>query len=302
VALQHALPDIQRVGVLGAGQMGGGIAQVTAQAGFAVVLCEVDDATLERGLEGIEARLERAVRRGRLGADEAKAARARIRGTVSYDDLRDRDLVIEAVTESLELKLKAWRRLDSCVKGTALLATNTSSISVVDLAAVTERPERVIGLHFFYPVPRMRLLEVVQTVMSDREAVEAGVEFGRRLGKRTVIAKDTKGFVVNRLLMPYLLDAVRAYENKVGSIEEIDEAMRLGAGYPMGPFTLLDFVGLDTTNAIADIMWDEYRETRFAAPPTLRRLVAAGYYGRKSGKGFYDYSGETPVPLDPLAL
>jgi 3-hydroxybutyryl-CoA dehydrogenase len=297
-----ALADIQLVGVLGAGQMGSGIAQVTAQAGFEVVLCDVDDATLERGIEAIEAQLARAVKRGRMAEDEARATRERIRGTVAYDDLADRDLVIEAITESLDVKLRAWRRLDACVDGSALLATNTSSISVVDLAAVTERPERVIGLHFFYPVPRMKLLEVVQTVMSDRAAVEAGIDFGRRLGKHTVIAKDTKGFIVNRLLVPYLLDAVRAYENKVGSIEEIDEAMRLGAGYPMGPFTLLDFVGLDTTNAIADIMWDEYRETRFAAPPTLRRLVAAGFYGRKSGKGFYDYSGDTPVPLDPLAL
>jgi 3-hydroxybutyryl-CoA dehydrogenase len=297
-----ALADIQRVGVLGAGQMGSGIAQVTAQAGFEVVLCDVDDATLARGVEGIEGRLARAVKRGRLSHHDATATRQRLHGTVAYEDLRDRDLVIEAITENLEVKLRAWRKLDRCVDGAALLATNTSSISVVDLAAVTERPERVIGLHFFYPVPRMQLLEVVQTVMSDREAVEAGIDFGRRLGKHTVLAKDTKGFIVNRLLMPYLLDAVRAYENKVGSIEEIDQAMRLGAGYPMGPFTLLDFVGLDTTNAIADIMWDEYRETRFAAPPTLRRLVAAGYYGRKSGKGFYDYSGDTPVPLDPLAL
>ena len=294
--------QIERVGVLGAGQMGGGIAQVSAQAGFEVVLCEVDEAALGRGLEAIEHQLERAVTRGRLGEDEARAARERIRGTTAYEDLEDRDLVIEAVTESLEVKLKAWRRLDRAVRDGALLATNTSSISVVDLAAVTERPQRVIGLHFFYPVPRMGLLEVVSTVMSAREAVEEGVEFGRRLGKHTVIARDSKGFMVNRLLVPYLLDAIRAYENKVGSIEEIDEAMRLGAGYPMGPFTLLDFVGLDTTNAIADIMWDEYRETRFAAPPTLRRLVAAGYYGRKSGKGFYDYSGDAPVPLDPLAL
>ena len=297
-----ALADIQRVGVLGAGQMGSGIAQVTAQAGFEVVLCDVDDATLGRGMEGIEARLARAVRRGRISHHDERATRERLHATVAYEDFRDRDLVIEAITESLEVKLRAWRQLDRCVDGEALLATNTSSISVVDLAAVTERPGRVIGLHFFYPVPRMQLLEVVQTVMSDREAVEAGIEFGRRLGKHTVVAKDTKGFIVNRLLVPYLLDAVRAYENKVGSIEEIDQAMRLGAGYPMGPFTLLDFVGLDTTNAIADIMWDEYRETRFAAPPTLRRLVAAGYYGRKSGKGFYDYSGDTPVPLDPLAL
>jgi 3-hydroxybutyryl-CoA dehydrogenase len=302
VALTDGLPDIKRVGVLGAGQMGGGIAQVTAQAGFEVVLCEVDQAALERGLEGIDHRLARAVKRGRSSDEEAQAARQRIRGTVSYDDLRDTDLVIEAVTESLEVKLGAWRRLDRCVRDGAILATNTSSISVVDLAAATERPERVIGLHFFYPVSRMGLLEVVQTVMSAREAVEAGIEFGRRLGKHTVLARDTKGFIVNRLLVPYLLDAIRAYENKVGSIEEIDEAMRLGAGYPMGPFTLLDFVGLDTTKAIADIMWDEYRETRFAAPPTLRRLVSAGYFGRKSGKGFYDYSGDRPVPLDPLAL
>jgi 3-hydroxybutyryl-CoA dehydrogenase len=300
--MENGYPEIHRVGVLGAGQMGHGIAQVTARAGFEVVLCEIDEPTLERGLAAIESSLQRAVKRGRCKPEEARAVRERIHGTVSYDELHDRDLVIEAITENLEIKLHAWRDLDRRVREGAVLASNTSSISVVDLAAVTERPERVIGLHFFYPVTRMDLLEVVGTVMSDRAAVEVGVAFGERLGKHTVVAKDTKGFIVNRLLMPYLLDAVRAYENKVGSIEEIDEGMRLGAGHPMGPFTLLDFVGLDTTKAIADIMWDEYRETRFAAPPTLRRLVAAGYYGRKTGKGFYDYSGDPPVPLDPLAL
>jgi 3-hydroxybutyryl-CoA dehydrogenase len=300
--MNDGYPEIERVGVLGAGQMGHGIAHVTAQAGFDVVLCEVDELTLERGLASIDASLERAVKRGRCKAEDAITTRERIHGTVDYEALEDRDLVIEAITENLEIKLRAWRRLDKAVRSGAVLATNTSSISVVDLAAVTDRPERVIGLHFFYPVPRMRLLEVVGTVMSDRAAVEAGVRFGDRLGKYTVVAKDTKGFVVNRLLMPYLLDAIRAYENKVGSIEEIDEGMKLGAGHPMGPFTLLDFVGLDTINAIADIMWDEYRETRFAAPPTLRRLVAAGYYGRKTGRGFYDYSGDTPRACDPLAL
>ncbi len=294
--------EIRRVGVLGAGQMGRGIAQVSARSGFDVVLCEVDEPTLERGLEGIDASLERAVKRGRCKPEEARATRDRIHGTVDPAELADRDLVIEAITENLEVKLRAWRELDRTVRAGAILATNTSSISVVDLAAVTDRPERVIGLHFFYPVTRMDLLEVVGTVMSERAAVEAGVRFGERLGKQTVLAKDTKGFIVNRLLIPYLLDAVRAYENKVGSIEEIDEGMKLGAGHPMGPFTLLDFVGLDTTNAIADIMWDEYRETRFAAPPTLRRLVAAGYFGRKTGKGFYDYAGDSPVPLDPLSL
>ncbi len=294
--------DIEKVGILGAGQMGHGIAQVSAQAGFDVVLCDIDRGTLDSGLQGIEQQLRRAVERGRLEETDAAAALARVHGTTDYADLGDRDLVIEAITENLEVKLRAWRQLDKSVGPDALLATNTSSISVIDLAAVTERPSQVIGLHFFYPVQRMQLLEVVQTVTSARAAVEAGIAFGERLGKQTVLSKDTKGFIVNRLLVPYLLDAVRAYENKVGSIEEIDEGMRLGAGHPMGPFTLLDFVGLDTTNAIADIMWDEYRETRFAAPPTLRRLVAAGFFGRKSGKGFYDYSGDTPVPLDPLAL
>ena len=230
---------------------------------------------------------------------EADAVRGRIHGTLEYGDLADCDLVIEAITENLERKLEMWRELDGIVKDGAVFATNTSSLSVIDQAAATGRPNRFIGLHFFNPAQVMPLLEVVQTVTTDDDALKTGFEFGEKLGKLTVHAKDKTGFIVNRLLVPYMLDAIRAYEEGVGSIEQIDAAMKAGANHPMGPFTLLDFVGLDTTKSIADIMFDEYRERRFAAPPTLRKMVSAGFYGRKSGRGFYDYSGEKPVAVDP---
>ena len=231
--------------------------------------------------------------------DEADAVRGRIHGTLHYGDLGDSDLVVEAITEDLGMKLDMWRELDGVVKDGAVLATNTSSLSVIDQAVATKRPNRFIGLHFFNPPQVMPLLEVVQTVTTDEESLKTGFEFGEKLGKLTVHAKDKTGFIVNRLLVPYLLDAIRAYEEGVGSIEQIDAAMKAGANHPMGPFTLLDFVGLDTTKSIADIMFDEYRERRFAAPPTLRKMVSAGFYGRKSGRGFYDYSGEQPEPVDP---
>jgi 3-hydroxybutyryl-CoA dehydrogenase len=290
--------EISRVGVLGAGLMGHGIAQIVAQAGYDVVLREVDQDHLDKGIGRIEKQLGRAVEKGRMEQSDADAVRGRIQGTLDYGDFGDCDLVIEAITEDLGLKLEMWGELDPVVKDGAVMATNTSSLSVIDQAASTKRPDRFIGLHFFNPPQVMPLLEVVQTVTTDEESLATGFELGEKLGKETVHAKDKTGFVVNRLLVPYMLDAIRAYEEGVGTIEQIDAAMKAGANHPMGPFTLLDFVGLDTTKSIADIMFDEYREKRFAAPPTLRKMVAAGFYGRKSGRGFYDYSGDQPVAAE----
>jgi 3-hydroxybutyryl-CoA dehydrogenase len=291
--------EISKVGVLGAGLMGHGIAQIAAQAGWDVVLREVDQAHLDKGLGRIEKQLGRAVEKGRMEQADADGVRGRINTTLDYADLADCDLVVEAITEDLQLKVDMWRELDGIVKDGAVLATNTSSLSVIDQAVATKRPNRFVGLHFFNPPQVMPLLEVVQTVTTDEESLKTGFEFGERLGKLTVHAKDKTGFIVNRLLVPYLLDAIRAYEEGVGSIEQIDAAMKAGANHPMGPFTLLDFVGLDTTKSIADIMFDEYRERRFAAPPTLRKMVAAGWHGTKTGRGFYDYSGDKPVAVDP---
>jgi 3-hydroxybutyryl-CoA dehydrogenase len=291
--------EISKVGVCGAGLMGHGIAQIAAQAGYDVVLREVDQARLDKGIGRIEKQLARAVEKERIDQAEADAVRGRIHGTLDYSDFAGCDLVIEAITEDLEAKLELWRELDAIVKDGAVFATNTSSLSVIDQAASTKRPERFIGLHFFNPPQVMPLLEVVQTVTTDEDSLATGFVLGEKLGKETVHAKDKTGFIVNRLLVPYMLDAIRAFEEGVGSIEQIDAAMKAGANHPMGPFTLLDFVGLDTTKSIADIMFDEYRERRFAAPPTLRKMVSAGFYGRKSGRGFYDYSGDKPVAVDP---
>jgi 3-hydroxybutyryl-CoA dehydrogenase len=291
--------EISKVGVVGAGLMGHGIAQIAAQAGWDVVLREVDQGKLDKGIGRIEKQLGRAVEKGRMEQADADGVRGRIDGTLDYGDFADCDLVVEAITEDLQLKVDMWRELDGIVKDGAVLATNTSSLSVIDQAVATKRPERFVGLHFFNPPQVMPLLEVVQTVTTDEESLKTGFEFGEKLGKLTVHAKDKTGFIVNRLLVPYLLDAIRAYEEGVGSIEQIDAAMKAGANHPMGPFTLLDFVGLDTTKSIADIMFDEYRERRFAAPPTLRKMVAAGWHGTKTGRGFYDYSGEKPVAVDP---
>src|SRR3954447_3780431 len=290
--------DISKVGVLGAGLMGHGIAQVSAQAGYDVVLREVDQERLDKGLGRIQKQLARAVEKEKMTQDDADAVLGRIQGTLDYGDFADCDLVIEAITEDLDKKLEMWKELDGIVKDGAVLATNTSSLSVIDQAASTKRPDRFIGLHFFNPPQVMALLEVVQTVTTDDEPLKTGFEFGEKLGKLTVHAKDKTGFIVNRLLVPFLLDAIRAYEEGTGSIEEIDAAMKAGAAHPMGPFTLSDFVGLDTLASIAAIMFDEYRERRCAPPPTLRKMIAAGYYGRKSGRGFYDYSGDEPKVVD----
>ncbi len=290
--------DIKRVGVVGCGLMGHGIAQVCAQAGYEVAVREVSKERLDTGIGKIKKQLARAVEKGRMEQSRADEVLGRITPTLDYQDFADCDLVIEAITEDLDMKLEMWRALDDIVKQEALFATNTSSLGAVNQAAVTKRPQHFLGLHFFNPAQVMPLLEVVQAITTSTGALEAGFEFGQSLGKTVVHARDKTGFIVNRLLIPYLLDAIRAWEEGFGSIQQIDTAMKGGANHPMGPFELLDFVGLDTSHSVGEIMFDEYRERRFAPPPTLRKLVAAGHLGRKSGRGFYDYSGEAPVPID----
>ncbi len=294
------MTEITKLGVLGCGLMGHGITQVAAQSGLEVVVREVDQTALDKGVGKIEKQLARAVDKGRSSQEEADAVRGRIHGTLEYGDLAESDLVIEAITEDLARKLEMWKEVDAIVKPEAFLATNTSSLPVIDQAAATSRPDRFVGLHFFNPVQVMKLLEVIRGVTTSDEAFQAGMDFGQRLGKLTVQTRDTAGFIVNRLLVPYLLDGMRGYEEGIGSIAEIDAAMQAGAGHPMGPLTLSDFVGLDTMGAICDVMFDEYREKRFARPPILNKMLAAGWFGRKSGTGFYDYSGEEPVPNPQL--
>jgi len=288
--------DIKKVGVLGAGLMGHGIAQVTAAAGYDVVLREVDDATLQKGIGRIEKQLAKAVEKGKSTQEDADAVRGRIQGTVDYNDLADCDLVIEAITEDLGRKLDMWKQVDAIVKPDAVFATNTSSLAVIDQAASTTRPSQFVGLHYFNPAQVMKLVEVIRAVTTSDEAFDVAHRFAQAQGKLAIPTKDKAGFIVNRLLVPYMLDAMRAYEEGVGSVDEIDEAMKAGAGHPMGPLTLADFVGLDTLGSICDVLFDEFRERRFAQPPTLRKMLSAGWYGRKSGMGFYDYSGEAPAP------
>jgi 3-hydroxybutyryl-CoA dehydrogenase len=275
--------------------MGHGIAQVVAQAGYQVVVREDDEALLVKGIAMIDKQLARAVERGRTSQEAAGAVRARIEGTIEYGALADCDLVVEAITEDPVLKRDMWRVVDSIVKPEAVFATNTSSLSVIEQAASTSRPERFVGLHFFNPAQVMKLLEVVRCLTTSDETYALALEFGQRLGKLTVQTRDQTGFIVNRLLIPYMLDAIRAYEEGVGSISEIDEAMKAGAGHPMGPLTLCDFIGLDTLGSICDAMFSEFRERRFAEPPMLRKMLAAGWHGKKSGTGFYEYSGDSPV-------
>jgi len=281
--------EIRKVGVLGCGLMGSGIAQVCATAGFDVTVLEVDQKFLDKGFAGIEKSLAKFAEKGTI-KETPQAIRARLKGTTNMKDLADCDIVVEAVIENIAEKKKMYAALDDVVQPDAIFASNTSSISITELMAATKRPHRFIGLHFFNPVPLMKLVEVVRTIATADDVFETAYEFGKKLGKVPVRTSDKTGFIVNRLLVPYLLDAVRAYEEGVGSIEDIDTSMKLGCGYPMGPFTLLDFVGLDTTYYITHVMYDEFRERRFASPPLLKRLVMAGWYGRKTGKGFYDYS------------
>jgi 3-hydroxybutyryl-CoA dehydrogenase len=288
--------QIRKLGVVGCGLMGHGITQVAAQAGYDVVVRELDQGALEKGIGKIEKQLARAVERGKLEQGDADAIRGRIEPTLDYGALAGSDLVIEAMTEDLAGKLAMWRELDGIVRPEAVFATNTSSLPVIDQAASTTRPDRFLGIHFFNPAQVMKLVEVVRAVTTSDEAFATGSAFVDSLGKLGVPTRDRAGFIVNRLLVPYMLDAMRAYEEGVGAIDEIDTAMKAGAGHPMGPLTLADFVGLDTLGSICDVLFDEFRERRFAQPPVLRKMLAACWYGTKSGMGFYDYSGEEPTP------
>lgn len=288
------MAEIKTVGVLGAGLMGSGIAQVAAQAGLHTRVREVSDALCARGISTIEKQLARAVEKGKLDDGARHASLDRLHFTTDLGALRDCDIIIEAVTEDLEVKNALWRELDALCPPHTIFASNTSSLTIAAMAAATSRADRMVGLHFFNPVPVMKLVEVVRTVTTSDATFQAAFEFAGGLGKEPIAAKDSSGFVVNLLLVPYMLDAITALERGVASVEDIDKGMQLGTGHPMGPFTLLDFVGLDTTFKIAEIMFDEYREKRYAPPPLLRRMVLAGMYGRKSGKGFYDYSVDPP--------
>ena len=281
---------IQKVGVVGCGLMGSGIAQVCAAAGFATVVREVAPELVQKGLKGIEKNLARLVEKGALTDAASGEIRGRLTGTTVIDDLKDCDLVIEAIIEQLPAKKELFRALDDICPAATIFASNTSSLTITEIAAGTKRAPRFVGLHFFNPVPVMKLVEVVRTITTDPALYEEMVGFAEKLGKTAVRAHDSTGFIVNRLLVPYLLDAIRALEEGVGSIEDIDNSMKLGCGHPMGPLTLLDFVGLDTTYYISQIMFEEFRERRFAAPPLLRRMVLAGWNGKKSGRGFYDYA------------
>ncbi len=291
--------EITKVGVAGCGLMGHGITQVSAEAGYDVVVTESSQDRLDAGIAKITKQLGRAVEKGKIEQSAADEILGRIHQTLDLNDFADCDLVIEAITENLDLKLELWKQLDEIVKDEAYFATNTSSLPVINQAAATTRPTKFLGLHFFNPVQVMPLLEVIQSVTTSPEAIGAGLAYGARLKKQTVETKDKAGFIVNRLLVPYLLDGIRGLEEGIGSIDEIDAAMKAGAGHPMGPLTLSDFVGLDTLMSISNVMFDEFRERRFAAPPTLRKMVAAGFYGKKSGRGFYDYSGDKPVSVNP---
>jgi 3-hydroxybutyryl-CoA dehydrogenase len=278
--------------------MGSGIAQVSAQAGFQTVVREVSAELVEKGLKGIEKNLARLVEKGALTEAAKGEIRGRLKGTTSLDDLKDCDVIVEAIIEQLPAKRELFSALDAICGPHTIFASNTSSLTITEIAAATKRPQRFVGLHFFNPVPVMKLVEVVRTIATDPSVYEEMVGFGAKLGKTPVRAQDSGGFIVNRLLVPYLLDAIRALEEGVGSVVDIDNSMKLGCGYPMGPFTLLDFVGLDTTYYICQIMFDEFKEKRFAAPPLLKRMVLAGWHGKKSGRGFYDYSDpDNPKPL-----
>ncbi|HEX3186186.1 MAG TPA: 3-hydroxyacyl-CoA dehydrogenase family protein [Pyrinomonadaceae bacterium] len=294
--------EIKRVGVLGCGLMGAGIAQVAASAGFETVVKEVSDEFIAKGFGGIEKSLAKFAEKGTITSEQQTEIRGRLSGTTSFDALADCDIIIEAIIENLDEKRSTYRQLDEICKPETIFASNTSSLSITEMMTATsdERQRRFIGMHFFNPVPLMKLVEVVRTILTDEDVYEQAVAFGKKLGKVPVRAGDKTGFIVNRLLVPYMLDSIRALEEGVGSIVDIDNAMKLGCGYPMGPFTLGDFVGLDTTYYIAEIMFNEFREKRFAPPPLLKRMVLAGLYGRKSGRGFYDYTKDpkNPTPMN----
>ena len=289
---------IQRVGVVGCGLMGSGIAQVSAQSGFMTVVREVSADLVEKGIRSIEKNLARLVEKGTITEAAKSEIRGRLKGTTSLEDLKDCDVIVEAIIEQLPVKRELFSLLDAICPASTIFASNTSSLTITEIAASTKRPQRFVGLHFFNPVPVMKLVEVVKTIATDPTVYEEMVAFGAKLSKTPVRANDSGGFIVNRLLVPYLLDAIRALEEGVGSVVDIDNSMKLGCGYPMGPFTLLDFVGLDTTLYISQIMFDEFKEKRFAAPPLLKRMVLAGWLGKKSGRGFYDYAdAANPKPM-----
>lgn len=288
------MKEIRKVGVLGGGLMGSGIAQVCAQAGFETVVREISDPLIQKSRAGIEKVLAKGIEKGKVTPEQRDAALSKLAFTTGLNDLAGSDIVIEAVVEDLEMKNAMWKELNEICPKETIFASNTSSLTIAAMAAACGRPDRMLGLHFFNPVPLMKLVEVVRTITTSDETADTTFEFAKKLGKEPIRAKDSSGFVVNLLLVPYMLDAINALEANVASIEDIDKAMQLGAGHPMGPFTLLDFVGLDTTYKIAEIMFDEYREKRYAPPPLLKRMVIAGMYGRKSGKGFYDYSLDPP--------
>jgi 3-hydroxybutyryl-CoA dehydrogenase len=291
--------EVRTVGVVGCGLMGSGIAQVAAQGGCRVIVREVDEPTLKKGLGRIDGFLAKGVERGKVTPAERERAMANLKGTTALADLAGCDLVVEAIVEEIEAKKRLFAELDGICPPSTVFATNTSSLTVIEMAAATRRPDRVVGLHFFNPVPLMGLVEVVRTIATSDEAFRLAMAFARRVGKTPVVARDRSGFIVNYLLVPYLIDAVRALEAGVATVPDMDQAMKLGCGYPMGPFTLLDFVGLDTTLKVAEIFFHEYREPRYAPPPLLRRMVLAGYLGRKSGKGFYTYDTDPPT-VTPL--
>ena len=294
--------EIRKVGVLGCGLMGAGIAQVAATAGYETVVKEVSEEFINKGFGGIEKSLAKFAEKGTITGKQQTEIRGRLSGTTSFDALADCDIIIEAIIENLDEKRSTYSKLDALCKPETIFASNTSSLSITEMMTATspERQQRFIGMHFFNPVPLMKLVEVVRTILTDESVYEQAVGFGKSLGKVPVRAGDKTGFIVNRLLVPYMLDSIRALEEGVGSIVDIDNAMKLGCGYPMGPFTLGDFVGLDTTYYIAEIMFNEFREKRFAPPPLLKRMVLAGLYGRKSGRGFYDYTKDpkNPTPMN----
>jgi 3-hydroxybutyryl-CoA dehydrogenase len=292
------MAEIKRVGVLGCGLMGSGIAQVAAAAGYETIVREVSEDVCQRGIGGIGKQLGKSVDKGKLSAEDRDAIVGRLRGTTSLEDLKDCDIIIEAVVEDLAVKNEMWRTLDAVCGPDTIFASNTSSLTIADMAAATKRPERMVGLHFFNPVPVMKLVEVVKTIATAPAVFDTAFAFARSLGKEPIVCKDNSGFVVNLLLVPYMMDAIRALEQGVASITDIDKGMQLGTGYPMGPFVLSDFVGLDTLDKIGGIMFEEYKEKRYASPPLLKRMVSMGYFGRKSGKGFYDYSGEQPKAMN----
>ncbi|HEX6628694.1 MAG TPA: 3-hydroxybutyryl-CoA dehydrogenase [Gemmatimonadaceae bacterium] len=292
---------IEKVAVLGGGLMGSGIAQVCAAAGFPTTVREISRELCDKSRQSIEKTLAKGIERGKVSEKERDTTLANLKFATEVSDLADSDLFIEAVVEDLDVKNSLWDQLNQIARPEAIFSSNTSSLTIVAMAAASGRPDKMLGLHFFNPVPLMKLVEVVRTITTSDETEKAAIEFVRALGKEPIRAKDSSGFVVNRLLIPYMLDAIRALESDVATVDDIDKGMQLGAGYPMGPFTLLDFVGLDTVYKIAEIMFAEYREARYAPPPLLKRMVLAGMFGKKSGKGFYDYSS-TPPRVSPLGL